>query len=84
MILGEIVRLKGGHMAAVLPEATIHEIAATMTDEHVGSVIVRSRAGSILGIVNERAVVQALASQTSSPAGLRSNDIMMSPVPAAL
>ena len=83
MTLADIVRQKGGEVAAVLDDANIGEIAEMMIQNRIGSVVVRTRAGSILGIVNERALVEAIAISGADLAEVRATEVMLAPVPAA-
>ena len=83
MTLADIVKQKGGEVAAVLDDANIGEIAELMIQDRIGSVVVRTRAGSILGIVNERALVEAIAISGADLAEVGATDVMLAPVPSA-
>ena len=83
MTLADIVKQKGGEVAAVLDDANIGEIAELMIQDRIGSVVVRTRAGSILGIVNERALVEAIAISGADLAEVSATDVMLAPVPSA-
>ena len=82
MTLEDIVRQKGGEVAAVLDDANVGEVAELMLKNRIGSVVVRTRAGSILGIVNERALVEAVAICGADLAEARATEVMLAPAPS--
>ncbi len=83
MKLLDILERKGRDLAFVLDEETVGDVSSTMADAGCGSVVVRTPAGSLVGIVNERAVVVAVAKLGSQVHGALARDIMLSPVPVA-
>ncbi len=63
MTVSAILRHKGHDVASVLPSTKLADLALTLTDKHIGAVLVRDAAGQILGIVSERDIVRCLAHQ---------------------
>ena len=61
MILENILRLKGGDVASVAPDATIAAVAELLTQRRIGAAIVCDGAHRLVGIVSERDIVRSLA-----------------------
>ncbi|HSK25842.1 MAG TPA: CBS domain-containing protein [Jiangellales bacterium] len=59
--------------------ASLREVAALLTDEAVGAVLVRHQAGDAVGIISERDVVRALA-EGGDPDEVWAADVMTAPV----
>ncbi|HAN72180.1 MAG TPA: histidine kinase [Actinobacteria bacterium] len=68
MQLSTILSVKGAFVATISPEATVHDLAARLTQHGVGALVVSTDGQRISGIVSERDVVRALA---SGPRGLK-------------
>lgn len=83
MRLGDLIRHKGGQISEVLDNATIVDAATSMVQGNCGSVVVRTMAGSLIGIVNEKAIVTAIASSSRHPQSIAATEVMSSPVPCA-
>lgn len=66
-------------VVTVPKDAALKDIARTMKNEHVGSVIVTEESEKTpAGIITDRDLVMALASETSDLEGIRAQDIMKS------
>ncbi|KAB8189997.1 CBS domain-containing protein [Nonomuraea phyllanthi] len=66
MLIGTILRAKGGDVATVTPEATVHELLATLAERNIGAVVVSTDGVTIEGIVSERDVVRRLHDRGSA------------------
>lgn len=56
-----VLATKGREVATIRVDATIAEAARELADRRIGAVVVLSAAGSIVGILSERDLVQGLA-----------------------
>ncbi len=63
MTIAAILRHKGHDVASVPPITQISDVATTLTNRHIGAVLVRGESGQILGIVSERDIVRCLATE---------------------
>jgi len=61
MSIAAILRHKGHEIASVSPNTSVSQISATLTEWHIGAVLVRDSAQQLLGIVSERDIVHSLA-----------------------
>lgn len=63
MRISDILRVKGGQVVTVQPDASIEGLLAVLAEHGIGAAVV-SRDGSVVdGIVSERDVVRALAAR---------------------
>jgi CBS domain-containing protein len=63
MRISDILRVKGGQVVTVRPDASIERLLAVLAEHGIGAAVV-SRDGSVVdGIVSERDVVRALAAR---------------------
>ncbi|MFI6497745.1 CBS domain-containing protein [Nonomuraea typhae] len=60
MLIGTILRNKGGEVTTVAPGATVRELLAKLADHNIGAVVVSTDGVTIAGIVSERDVVRRL------------------------
>ncbi|WP_157244851.1 CBS domain-containing protein [Nonomuraea typhae] len=60
MLIGTILRNKGGDVTTVAPGATVRELLAKLADHNIGAVVVSTDGVTIVGIVSERDVVRRL------------------------
>lgn len=60
MKVKEILRVKGGTLFTVSPQATLGECVVTMADHDVGSLVVMEK-GNLVGLVTFREVIRTLA-----------------------
>ena len=63
MLVEQILDRKGREVATVAPEATIADAVRLLADRNVGALVVSTDGGGVDGILSERDVVRALASQ---------------------
>ena len=61
MTVAAILKHKGHEVAAVRPETTIAEVAATLSTRRIGAVLVQDPDRVLLGIVSERDIIRGLA-----------------------
>lgn len=71
----------GNEIVKVLDEATALDAAREMIAHGVGSAAVRTRAGSIIGIISEREITGAVSVHCDLSA-VKVTEIMLSPVPS--
>ncbi|MFG3439356.1 CBS domain-containing protein [Nonomuraea sp. NPDC047897] len=60
MLIGTILRAKGGDVTTVPPGATVRELLARLAEHNIGAVVVSSDGETITGIVSERDIVRHL------------------------
>ena len=63
MLVDQMLDSKGREVATVAPDATIADAVRLMAARNVGALVVSADAGTVDGILSERDVVRALASQ---------------------
>lgn len=61
MRVSDILEAKGDRLVAIDPDAKIHGVAGTLTEEQIGVALVTDRDGALLGIVSERDIVRGIA-----------------------
>ncbi len=76
MTVAAVLKQKGADVVTVAASATVQEIASTLTSRRIGAVVVLAEAGRLSGIVSERDVVKALATQGEAALRLTAADIM--------
>jgi len=74
MTIASVLREKGNTVVSVLPSTPLMELVSTIASRRIGAVLVE--AGTLAGIVSERDVVKALASQGTGVHTLHAGDIM--------
>lgn len=62
MTVAAILKHKGCEVFSVRPTDTIAEVARNLSERRIGAVVVINSVGQLLGILNERDIVNALAS----------------------
>ena len=67
MRVAEVLNRKGATVATLEESATVREFVGLLVERGIGSVVVMSRAGVVLGLANERDLVTSLHMQ---PEGL--------------
>jgi CBS domain-containing protein len=80
MKIQDVIRAKGSDVATVGPDTTIIDLLSALAERGVGAMVVRSDAGSLVGIVSERDVVRQLHSRGPSMLGGSVQDIMTTDV----
>jgi len=76
MTVAAVLKQKGADVVTVAASATVQEIASTLTSRRIGAAVVLAEAGRLSGIVSERDVVKALATQGEAALRLTAADIM--------
>ncbi len=61
MLIGQILKSKGGSVFTVSPEDTAFAAAALLYERKVGALVVSGEAGDVAGIVSERDIIGLLA-----------------------
>ena len=61
MNVEHILSDKGRHVVTVAPEATLMEVARTLSEKRIGAVVVSDAGAAVLGILSERDIVRAVA-----------------------
>ena len=61
MTIAAILKHKGRNVVHVDPTARIVDVAALLTGQKIGAVLVMDRAGSLMGILSERDIVNEIA-----------------------
>jgi CBS domain-containing protein len=60
MRIGEVLKAKGGSVTTLEATATVRQLLELLVDQGIGSVVVVSSAGDLVGMVNERDIVHRL------------------------
>ena len=76
MFVSDILTQKGTSVHSVVPTASVAEVSQQLSARRIGSVLVIDADGSVHGIVSERDVVRALASDGAAALGLEVSRIM--------
>lgn len=76
MTIASVLREKGNTIVSVQPETPVMELVAMIASRRIGAVLVLDDNAELAGIVSERDVVKALASQGPAMATLCAADIM--------
>lgn len=76
MFVSDILAQKGTGVHSVVPTASVAEVSQQLSVRRIGSVLVIDEQGSVLGIVSERDVVRALASEGAAALALEVSRIM--------
>lgn len=80
MKVDAILRFKGSTVVTAWPSATLHSAAERMASAGVGALVVLDAEGSLVGMMSERDVVQALARSGTSSLTLTVSQVMSKPV----
>lgn len=75
-----IIEEKGGHVHAVKPATPVSEVAAILSKNRIGAVLVLDPAGLIAGVLSERDIVRGLAESGGNVLNKPASDIMTSKV----
>jgi CBS domain-containing protein len=74
-----IAEVMTGHVAFILPEATVQEAAVMMGELDIGALPVGAE-DDLIGIVTDRDILYRLVARGSDPARTRVREVMTSPV----
>jgi CBS domain-containing protein len=77
MKVASILKGKGSTVVTVRPEASIAAALHELTDKGIGALVVSNDGKSLLGLISERDIVQALARFGTLHLDLRVADVMM-------
>ncbi len=80
MQVADILNDKGDTVVTTEPQAAVGAISRKMHDEHIGAILVRDQAGTLVGIISERDIVHSIAEKGQSALDLTVSDLMTSPV----
>ena len=80
MTIASVLREKGNTIVSVQPDTPVMELVAIIASRRIGAVLVLDDTGQLVGIVSERDVVKALASQGPSIVALHAGNIMTATV----
>ena len=84
MTIAAILKQKGSDVATVGPNATIAEVAHILSEKRIGAVVVCNERHDLLGILSERDIVRALASQGANVLDHHAEELMTRHVTTAL
>lgn len=80
MHVSQILTTKGNDVYSIGPDASVADLVADLHRYRVGALLVRGAAGDLVGIVSERDVVRAMASNSgatdSTVAALMTTDVV--------
>jgi len=66
MHISDVLRVKGGQVVTVTPDADVQHLLAVLAEHRIGAVVVSRNGTSVDGIASERDIVRALASRGPS------------------
>jgi CBS domain-containing protein len=61
MQISDILRVKGGQVVTVSPDADVRHLLTVLAEHRIGAVVVSRNGGSVDGIASERDIVRAFA-----------------------
>ena len=76
MFVSDILSQKGGLVYSVTPATSVAEVAQQLSSRRVGSVLVLSDQGAVMGIVSERDLVRATATHGAKALELEARQVM--------
>lgn len=76
MKVASILRAKGLHVETVAPDTALTSIVWNLRLKGIGALVVVDAAGSILGVIAERDIVQGLAEHGPALLGMRASQVM--------
>ncbi|MBP2292141.1 CBS domain-containing protein [Azospirillum rugosum] len=74
--VAEVLNRKGHTVAATLPSESVATAARLLTEKRIGALVVRDRRGKLVGILSERDIVRAVATQGADALELTVEDLM--------
>ena len=83
MTIAAILKHKGFDVASVAPETTVAAVASLLSGRRIGAVVVRDAAETLLGIVSERDIIHALASNGATSLEMTAGQLMTRAVKTA-
>ncbi len=76
MRVAKLLKAKRSDIVSVTPETSISEVAAVLSEQHIGAVVVLDAAGTLAGIISERDLVRGLNSHGEGVFGRSAADLM--------
>lgn len=76
MTVAAVLRHKGFDVASVPPTATIADVTRLLSGRRIGAVVVQDAAEQLLGIVSERDIIHALASNGTDALRMSAGQLM--------
>jgi len=77
MIIGDILKMKGGTIYSIGPQGAVAEAVSMMVTHDIGSLVVLDGA-NLAGMLTFREVLKALDARQGSLSGLKVSDVMLS------
>ena len=74
--VAEVLNRKGHSVAATLPSESVATAARLLTEKRIGALVVRDRRGKLAGILSERDIVRAVATQGADALDLAVEELM--------
>jgi CBS domain-containing protein len=63
MRISDVLRVKGGQVVTVTPDADVQHLLTVLAEHRIGAVVVSRNGSSVDGIASERDIVRALAAR---------------------
>lgn len=76
MLVNQLLTSKGGQVFTVTPDDALSSVAALLYTRKVGAFIVTDRIGRVVGIVSERDIIRAIATEGADALGKPVSHIM--------
>jgi CBS domain-containing protein len=76
MKVTDILHDKGNDVQTIHPDATIQQVMEALLEHRIGSLVVSTDAGEIVGIITERDVLRECAQRSEQVRNIRVRDVM--------
>ncbi len=83
MLINQILNSKGPQVFKVAPDDTLSAVAALLHTRRVGAFIVADKAGKVVGIISERDIIRAIATEGPDALSLTVAKVMTKDVVSA-
>ena len=76
MIISDVLRIKGRHVATVLPDESVQTAVRKLAELRIGAVVVQDKWQKLVGIFSERDLVRLLVSEGKAVLDRQVGDLM--------
>lgn len=76
MIISDVLRIKGRHVATVLPDESVQTAVHKLAELRIGAVVVQDKWQKLVGIFSERDLVRLLVSEGKAVLDRQVGDLM--------
>ena len=76
MLINQLLNAKGRHVFTVAPDDSLSSVAASLYTHKVGAFVVADRVGRMVGIISERDIIRAIATNGPECLSCKAEDFM--------